>query len=78
MIPPEASRLLSAFLDGELSQSDLLRVEKELAQSPEWRAELARLRAAKDGLSALGRVEAPDDLIDDLIDKFGPRPPDDN
>jgi anti-sigma factor RsiW len=50
---------LSAYLDGELSDDERERVEAQLAASPEWRAELADVRAARDALRSLDVRVAP-------------------
>jgi negative regulator of sigma E activity len=52
--------LLSAHLDGELTDAERAAVDEELATSAEWREELADVRAARDSLRGLPEREAPD------------------
>jgi anti-sigma factor RsiW len=56
--------VLSAYLDGELTDAERAEVEATLAQSPEWRAELAEVRAARDALRGLPERDAPDGFWD--------------
>jgi len=51
--------LLSGYLDDELDAATRGRVEARLAESPEWRAELADVRAARDAVRGLPVREAP-------------------
>jgi anti-sigma factor RsiW len=51
--------VLSAYLDGELDAPERAAVEDRLAASPEWRDELAEVRAARDALRALPERQAP-------------------
>lgn len=52
--------MLSAYLDGELSDDERAAVEARLDQSAEWRDELAEVRAARDALRGLPARDAPD------------------
>ena len=51
--------MLSAYLDDELDASTRDAVEARLAASPEWRAELAEVRAARDAVRGLPSLQAP-------------------
>jgi anti-sigma factor RsiW len=51
--------LLSAYLDGELTDAERVAVEARLEASPEWRDELAEVRAAREALRGLSEREAP-------------------
>ena len=65
---------LSAYLDGELSPPRAKEVEAWLASSPEARALLDDLRAVRDQLANLPRVEAPAELhaqVRELIARRG-------
>lgn len=69
---------LMAYMDGELSPSRNRELESELAQSPELRQQLERLRAADtlltDSLTHTSKRTARPDtmaLIDDLANKLG-------
>ena len=59
-----APEMLSAYLDGELEPSDRAAVEARLAESAEWRLELAEVRAARDAVRALPRRDAPEGFWD--------------
>jgi anti-sigma factor RsiW len=60
-LPPD---VLSAYLDGELSDAERAEVDAQLAESAEWRAELAEVRAARDAVRGLPEREAPDGFWD--------------
>ena len=62
-LPPD---LLSAYLDGELTDAERAEVEVQLEQSAEWRAELAEVRAARDALRGLPARDAPDGFWDSV------------
>jgi anti-sigma factor RsiW len=51
--------MLSAYLDDELTPDDRIAVEARLAESPEWRAELDDVRAARTAVRNLGSRDAP-------------------
>ncbi len=51
--------MLSAYLDGELTDAERAQVETQLESSPEWREELAEVRAARDALRGLPERDAP-------------------
>jgi len=51
--------MLSAYLDGELTDAERAAVETQLQSSPEWREELAEVRAARDALRGLPERDAP-------------------
>lgn len=51
--------MLSAYLDGELTDAERVRVDAQLAASAEWRDELAEVRAARDALRGLSQRDAP-------------------
>lgn len=51
--------MLSAYLDGELTDAERAEVETQLASSAEWREELAEVRAARDALRGLPVRDAP-------------------
>lgn len=51
--------MLSAYLDGELTEAERAAVEEQLASSAEWRAELVEVGAARDALRGLPEPEAP-------------------
>jgi negative regulator of sigma E activity len=48
---------LSGYLDGELTAEERAEVEEQLAASPEWRAELDVVRAARDAVRGLAPRE---------------------
>jgi anti-sigma factor RsiW len=51
--------MLSAYLDGELTDAERAAVETRLQSSPEWREELAEVSAARDALRGLPERDAP-------------------
>jgi anti-sigma factor RsiW len=51
--------MLSAYLDGELTDAEHAAVDAQLEASAEWRAELAEVRAARDALRGLPTRDAP-------------------
>jgi len=51
--------VLSAFLDGELTDAERAEVDARLESSPEWRAELAEVTSARNALRGLPEREAP-------------------
>jgi len=51
--------VLSAYLDGECTDDERARVEGELASSPDLRAVLAEVTAARDAVRALPMRDAP-------------------
>ena len=81
--------LLSAYLDGELTDAERVAVEARLEESAEWRDELVEVRAARDALRGLSERDAPpgfwdsvharvaaDDPVDEALDAT-PDDPDD-
>jgi anti-sigma factor RsiW len=54
--------MLSGYLDGELTGAERAAVEARLAESAEWRAELAEVQSARAIVRALGTREAPPDF----------------
>jgi anti-sigma factor RsiW len=54
---PWSEDLLSAYLDGELDAETRSVVEAHLADSPEWRAVLGDVRAAREAVRALPSVD---------------------
>jgi anti-sigma factor RsiW len=59
--------MLSAYLDGELTDTELGVVEQQLEASVEWRAELADVRAARDALRGLPERNAPEGFWDTVV-----------
>ena len=59
--------LLSAHLDGELDGDTRVAVDARLEVSPEWRAVLEEVRAARDAVRALPMVDAPGGFYDELL-----------
>ena len=51
--------MLSAYLDGELTDAERADVEARLEESAEWRDELVEVRAARDALRGLADRDAP-------------------
>lgn len=66
--------LLSAFLDGELTQADSQRVRLHLEDCPECRAQLDQL-AGLQRLTAAIAFPAPDDRLDNLAARLSVRGP---
>jgi anti-sigma factor RsiW len=63
--------MLSAYLDDELDASTRDAVEARLAASPEWRAELAEVRAARDAVRGLPSLEVPAGFWDRVFTTVG-------
>lgn len=62
-----ASRLLSAYLDAELSVEDMAEVRGHLEGCPDCRAELVELRAASRLLGSLEPPDLPPEFAADLV-----------
>ena len=63
--------MLSAYLDDELDATMRGAVEARLAASPEWRAELAEVRAAREAVRGLPSLQAPDGFWDRVFTTVG-------
>ena len=63
--------MLSAYLDDELDASTRDAVEARLAESPEWRAELAEVRAAREAVRGLPNLQAPAGFWDRVLTTVG-------
>jgi anti-sigma factor RsiW len=59
---------LVAYLDGELDAASAARVERRLADDPQFRAKLTRLQQAWDLLDTLQRTEADDDFTRSTVE----------
>lgn len=60
--------MLSAYLDGELSASDIARVEAVVADDPQWAETLAEVSAARSVLRELPLHEAPPGVWDAIVE----------
>ncbi len=67
MLSDQICQLLSAFVDGELSNRQRKAVERLLRRSPEARTLLRKLRHNADRLRALPRPHAAPDLSDRVV-----------
>jgi anti-sigma factor RsiW len=56
-----------AYLDGELDREEAARVERRLAEDPQYAARLNRLDKAWDMLDVLGRTEADDSFTQSTV-----------
>jgi len=65
--PPDSFELLSAYLDGELTEAERAQVDDLLAKSPAHREELARVDQVRTWVRALPPVEPPDGFLDRAI-----------
>lgn len=63
----ELENLLSAYLDGELPESQAAKVEKQLANDPYARELLGQLREVSHCISNLPRQKAPSHLAEDVL-----------
>ena len=63
----DAVALMTAYLDGALSDRDRERLEAHLADCPHCAEYLAQLRATIDALGDVDVEELPDDEVEDLI-----------
>lgn len=71
---PVTNEELSAYLDNALSESDRARVDRALAESPDLRAELARLRALGQLIKSVPAQEPPADFYTRVMNKTRPQP----
>jgi anti-sigma factor RsiW len=62
-----ATDMLSAYLDGELTDTEHAEVEARLAESAEWRAELDEVRGARTMLRAVAEQDAPEGFWDAVM-----------
>ena len=62
-----ATDMLSAYLDGELTDAERAEVEARLADSPEWRAELDEVRGARTMLRSVAQRDAPEGFWDVVL-----------
>lgn len=72
-----ADELLVAYLDGELAADEQVRVERRLADDPEFRARLAQLQRAWDLLDSLERTEADEDFARSTVEMVAVKAADD-
>ncbi len=68
-----ASRLLSAYIDEELSPDEMAAIGGHLADCPGCRAEIQELRATKRLLGSLGRPEMPPGFAADTWSRVAPQ-----
>jgi anti-sigma factor RsiW len=59
--------MLSAYLDDELTGAERAAVDTRLAESPEWRAELEEVRAARATVRSLAARDAPSGFWDAVL-----------
>lgn len=64
--PRKEAPLLSAYVDGELDPADVARIEAHLAEDPETRREVERLRRLKEVTGALRLKEPPPEAWEDF------------
>jgi len=71
--PPEqwSEDLLSAYVDGEVTDEQRMLVEARLAESPSTRALLAEIEAARDAVRALPMRDAPPEFWARILDGTG-------
>lgn len=63
----ERTEMLSAYLDGELTDAELARIEAELDGDASLRAELDALAGARDFLGQHGMIAAPPDFLASVL-----------
>lgn len=63
-----ADELLVAYLDGELAADEQVRVERRLADDPQFRQRLAQLQRAWDLLDSLERAEADENFTRSTVE----------
>ena len=68
--------LLSAYVDGEVTDEQRVLVEARLAESPSTRALLAEIEAARDAVRALPMRDAPPEFWARILDGTGLDPAD--
>jgi anti-sigma factor RsiW len=72
-----ADELLVAYLDGELATDEQVRVERRLADDPQFRARLAQLQRAWDLLDSLERTDADENFARSTVEMVAVRAADD-
>ena len=77
ILAPTDDDELVAYLDGELDAGACARLERRLADDPQFRARLARLQQAWDLLDSLQRTEADDDFTRSTVEMVALRATDD-
>ena len=65
--------LLSAFLDGEVSQEERVQIEAQLASSPEWRRRYHQLIETVNAVRTLPEVAMPRDFSQDIMAQIAQR-----
>jgi len=68
--PRQEAPLLSAYVDGELDPADVARIEAHLAEHPETRREVEKLRGLKSLTDALRLREAPPEAWETFWESF--------
>ena len=56
--------MLSAYLDGECTPEERTAIDARLATDPQWQAELDEVRAARDAVRGLPKLDLPQSCID--------------
>lgn len=67
----DRDELLSAYLDGELAEAEMVRVEALLASDPAWQSALDAMLANDRDLAAALRRDIPDEVDDQTAQRFG-------
>ena len=67
--PDEIYQALSAYLDGELSESESRRIEERLRDDAGLAEELRALRETRDLLRRLPRARTPEDFADRVLER---------
>ncbi|MBA2117124.1 zf-HC2 domain-containing protein [Bremerella alba] len=65
--------LLSAFLDGEVSEEERLQIESQLANSPEWRGRYRQLVETVNAVRTLPEVPCPADFSQGILAQIAQR-----
>jgi anti-sigma factor RsiW len=66
----DAVALMTAYLDGELTDPDRERLEVHLAECPHCSEYLAQLRVTIDALGRVDVEELPEETVDDLVELY--------
>lgn len=65
--------LLSAFLDGEVSEEERLQIESLLAKSPEWRSRYHQLIETVNAVRTMPEIPLPRDFSQDILSQIAQR-----
>ena len=66
----DAVALMTAYLDGQLTDQDRVRLETHLADCPHCSEYLAQLRVTVDALGHVDPDDLPEEAVDELVELY--------